>query len=811
MKVSRRQFVQSGVALGSAAAIGGGSAPAVAAALAPSGPALATRRVPTATHWGMMHAETEGGRLVRITPAKQDLFPSAMAEALADRVYSPTRVKYPMVRKGYLDKGANSDTSERGKGEFVRVSWERALDLVASELKRVKKRYGPDSIFAGSVDWHSVGKLHNSPVLLRRLLALNGGFLDDSGDFSVQAAMTLLPHIVGGIEVYEQQTAWSTILAHTDLVVLWGVDLLKNNQIGWAPADHFTYGALRELKRKGTKVVSIDPRKTDAAEYLGAEWLAVRPNSDTALMLAIAYTLYQEKLYDQAFLRKYTVGFDRFLPYLLGKDDGTPKTPEWAARITEIPAAAITKIARRMAGGRTMLMGGWALQRQDHGEQPYWMLVTLAAMLGQIGLPGGGFGVGYHYAGGGSLTAKAPGLPGISAPDNSVKVAIPFAHGLNDLLLHPGKTVDFNGEKVTYPKVRMVYWAGGNPLSHQMDRNLQIQAWRKPETIVVNEAFWTSTARFADIVLPVTSTFERNDIEVMSEDTNQYICAMRQAIEPLYEARSDFAIFSALAARLGFEAKYTEGKDELDWIRSFYAEAAKQAKGMQLSMPAFDNFWNGTGVVEFPIPDDAKDFVRHAEFRANPVVNALGTPSGKIEIYSKTIAGFGYADCPGHPVWLEPAEWLGGLTTKRYPLHMVSPHPKYRLHSQLDNTWARRLYEVGGREPMWIHPEDAKARGIRYGDIVRVYNDRGAFLAGAVLTKRMRRNVIAVHEGAWYDPDKPGEVGALCKHGNVNLVTLDKGTSKLARGNVANTVLVDVEKLPGRAPRVTAFTGPIEV
>ena len=763
----------------------------------------------TATHWGIIRAYVEAGRLARVQPFAKDAHsPSPVIQAFADRVYTPDRVKYPMVRKGFLESGAKSDRTERGRGDFVRVSWDKALDLVASELERVKAAYGNEAIHTGSVDWHSVGKLHNSPVLLRRLLGQFGGFVDNSGDFSIAAAMVILPHVIGGTEVYDQPTAWTTVLANTDLVVLWGADLLKNNQIGWEPTDHTTYEYLPKLKAKGTRVVSIDPRITDTAAYLGADWIALRPNTDTALMLALMHTLYTEKLYDEKFVKTYTVGFKKFLPYLLGESDGQAKTPEWAAAITTVPADRIRALARAMAKGRTMLMSGWAIQRQDHGEQPYWALVTLAAMLGDIGLPGGGFGLSYHYANGGSLTANGAALGGIPAGDNPVKTVVPYAHGLSDLLLNPGKVVDYNGEKITYPDIKLVYWAGGNPFSHQMNRNRQIEAWRRPETVIVNEMFWTNTAQFADIVLPVNTTFERNDIVSVSEYSDHYIVAMPKLVESQYESRSDYEIFSAIAKRLGLEAAYTEGKSDMAWIESFYREALGDAKKKGLSMPDFGTFWNETGVVEFPIPAEAKNYVRFADFRADPIENALGTPSGKIQIYSREIEKFAYDDCPPHPTWLEPIEWLGSNKAVQHPLHIISPHPKYRLHSQMDNTWLREAYEVAGREPIWINPADANKRGIASGDVVRVFNDRGAALAGAIVTERIRKGVVMLQEGAWYDPDKPGEVGALCKHGNINLVTLDKGTSKLAQGNIANTALVEVEKVTGTPPTVTAFTPP---
>jgi len=245
----------------------------------------------TASHWGAFIAQVEDGKFIGVKPFGGDAAPVPMIQALAGRVYSTTRIKYPMVRAGFLKKGAASDRTERGTGNFVRVSWDEALDLVAKELQRVKSKYGNESIFAGSLDWHSVGKLHDAPVLLRRMLALFGGFTDDAGDFSVQAAMTILPHVTGNIEVYDLQTAWPTIIKNTDLIVLFGASLLKNNQIGWTPPDHYAYWALKQVKEKGIEAISVDPRMTDTTKYLNAKWIALRPNTDVALMLGIAHTL----------------------------------------------------------------------------------------------------------------------------------------------------------------------------------------------------------------------------------------------------------------------------------------------------------------------------------------------------------------------------------------------------------------------------------------------------------------------------------------------------------------------------------------
>lgn len=795
--LSRRQFVET-VGLG----LGASVLPQAAFAAPREGTVL------TATHWGMVRAVVRDGRLVKVLPFEKDRSPTKMITAFPDRVYSKSRIAHPMVRKGFLDAATRGDTSRRGSDEFVRVSWDDALDLVAAELRRVKSTYGNAAFFPGSADWQSSGLLHSASALTRRMLGLHGGFTDCTGDPSVAAAMVILPHVIGDLEVYDQQTAWPAVLANAKNIVFWGCCPLKNDQIGTHPADHYAYPALQALREKAArgdiKVTSIDPRITDTAQLTGARWIAPRPNTDTAMMLALMYVLYSEKLYDVAFIDKYTYGFTEFLPYLLGHKDGVAKTPEWAETITLVPSGEIRDLARQLASGRTMLITGFAIQRADHGEQPYWALVTLAAMLGQIGLPGGGVGFSYHYDNGGSLTSRAPGLVGISAGDNAVKSALPFER-VTDMLLNPGKTFDYNGQHLQYPDIKMIYWAGGNPLVHLWQTGKVIEAWRRPETIVVADPFWTASARFADIVLPATTTFERNDLEVCGAYSQKYMVAMHKAIDPVGEARNDFDIMRGLAQRLGFEEKFTEGHTEMEWLKTFYERARHAAKVEGLALPEFEVFWQGEGYFEFPIPASAAAYTKHAKFRDNPQVNPLGTPSGKIEIYSKTIAGFGYDDCPPHPTWMEPVEWLGSTQAAQFPLHIVSPHPQFRLHSQLDNTMLRELYEVHGREPIWINDADAKARGIAHGDVVRVFNDRGSVLAGAAVTDRILNGVVMLQEGAWYDPDKPGAPDAMCKHGLVNVLTLDKGASKLSQGNIANTCLVQIERYKGTVPKVTAF------
>jgi biotin/methionine sulfoxide reductase len=473
-------------------------------------------------------------------------------------------------------------------------------------------------------------------------------------------------------------------------------------------------------------------------------------------MLALVHTLVSERLHDEAFLSHYCVGFDEVRRYVMGETDGAPKNAEWASRITGVDADFIRTLARRMAENRTMMSASWSLQRADHGEQPYWALILLACALGQIGLPGGGFGFGYGSAAGIAETPLAFAPPAMEVIANPLNRAIPAAR-IADCLLSPGASYDYNGKRGAYPDIRLVYWAGGNPFHHHQDINRLRRAWQRPQTIVVHEPWWTATARHADIVLPATTTLERNDIGAAHRD--RYVIAMRQAIAPVGEARGDFAIFSELARRLGCEEAYTQGRDEMAWLRHLYGHWREKLRTNEAAIPDFDAFWAG-GFLE--IPCRADDYVLPSAFREDPGKAPLATPSGRIELYSERIAGFGYEDCPPHASWLEPAEWLSAEEAQHFPLHLISNQPRHRLHSQMDDGPISALGKVSGREAVAINPQDAGARGIAEGDVVRVFNRRGECLAGATLTDAVRPGVIRLSCGAWVRPGGFGRDADLC-------------------------------------------------
>jgi biotin/methionine sulfoxide reductase len=463
-----------------------------------------------------------------------------------------------------------------------------------------------------------------------------------------------------------------------------------------------------------------------------------------------------------------------------------------------MPAEAIRALARRLAGKRTLIAMAHSLQRAEHGEQPVWMAAVLAAMLGQIGLPGGG----YNYALG-SLAhygKRQNAVPTAALPQgqNRVKDFIPVAR-ISDMLLNPGAPFDYNGQRLTYPDIKLVYWAGGNPFHHHQDLNRLRAAFRQVDTLVVHELAWTATARHADIVLPCTMTLEREDIG--SSATDPLMVAMHRIAEPFGEARDDYAIFTALAERLGKAAEFTEGRSARDWLRWMYDKTREALIANGLDGPDFEGFWQ-RGEIELPQREDDGGILR--DFRADPAAHPLPTPSGRIEIFSETIAGFGYADCPGHPAWLEPND----VPSAAEPLRLVANQPATRLHSQLDFGGTSIASKRRGREVVRINLADAVPRGIADGDIVRLYNRRGACLASAQLSDAVMPGVVQLPTGAWYDPEDPSEDNPLCVHGNPNVLTRDAGTSSLAQGCTGQLTCVQVERFTGNLPPIRAFTPP---
>lgn len=754
----------------------------------------------TAAHWGVydVHADT-----LAVKPLSLDPNPSAIGRGLGEAVDHPLRIRQPMIRRGWLE-GAGF----RGADEYLAVGWDFALDKAAGAIDRIRATHGNEAIFGGSYGWGSAGRFHHPQSQVHRFLNTAGGYVRSVNSYSAGALEVILPHVLCTVRELEDNTqSWKMIAEHGELVVGFGGIASKNSQVNpGGVTRHTAAGDMRMCRARGVEFINISPMRTDIDEELGARWLPIRPGSDTAMMLALAHVLISEDRHDRDFVARCCVGFPAYADYVLGRSDGIPKDPQWASALTGIPADGIFNLAREIAARRSIVTVSWSLQRQEFGEHVYWAAVALAALSGSVGKPGGGFCAGYgavHSAG--SPRASVPAAA-LEQKKNPVAAFIPVAR-ICDMLLNPGGSFAYNGGTHVYPDIKLIYWCGGNPFHHHQDLGRLSKAWQRPDTVIVHEPWWNALARRADIVFPSAVPLERNDIASGARDG--VMVAMKQVRAPVNEARTDYEIFSALAGRLGCGQDFTEGRDEMGWIAALYELTRQNVAEAGGQFPDFETFWS-QGMAVHAIPPRQPDLFER--FRRDPDACPLSTPSGRIELWSATIAGFGLPDCPPHPSWMSPVEWLGSERARLYPVHLISNQPLTRLHSQYDHVGVSAASKVQGREPVTIHPADAAARGIAEGDLVRIFNDRGACLAGAVLSDTILPGVIQLATGAWYDPAEPQVSDHVCLHGNPNVLTRDVGTSSLAQASSAQSCLVDLERWKGDPPplRITELPRIVE-
>ena len=418
---------------------------------------------PHTSHWGVFSARL-GQAGLEVRPYAGDPDPNGIINNFPGALRHQARIARPAIRRGWLERGPGPD-DRRGRDEFVPVSWEKALDLLGGELGRVRDTIGPGAVFGGSYGWSSAGRFHHAQSQVHRFLNIAmGGYVRSVNSYSSGASSVLLPQILTGYEdITKRNVTWEQIADKTDIVLAFGGMALKNSMVaGGSISKHVERGAMQAAHRRGCEFVLVSPLRDDLPVEAGAEWLTATPGTDTALMLGIVHTLVSEGLHDQAFLDRYTEGWPVFLRYLTGETDGVSKSADWAASICGIDAGTIRTLARRLAGRRALITVSHSLQRAEHGEQPVWMGMVLAAALGQIGLPGGGYAyslgaIGYY----GRRVNAVPG-PTLGQGRNGVADFIPVAR-IADMLLNPGTTYRYNGETRTYPDIRLVYWAGGNP------------------------------------------------------------------------------------------------------------------------------------------------------------------------------------------------------------------------------------------------------------------------------------------------------------------------------------------------------------
>lgn len=756
------------------------------------------------SHWGMFRARQGADGEMEIEPFADDPAPSALLANIPASLDHPARLSRPLVRKGWLQDGPGPD-ARRGRDSYIEMDWDAALDLAARELIRLgasaelaETGILPGAqVFGGSYGWASAGRFHHAQSQLHRFLNTSfGGYVAGVDTYSSAAGSVILSMVSGNsLKMNRDHPHLDELATDTELLISFGGLPLRNTAISpGGNSQHLVQQVLERAAARGCGFVSISPIADDMRALPGLTQLAPRPGTDVALMLGMAHHLHATGRADRAYLDRYTFGYDSFLGYLTGESDGVAKTPDWAAAICDVPAAQITALADRSAQVRTLINITYSLQRAEHGEQPIWMALTLAAMLGRGGEAGAGAGFCYGLGSIGNI-GKPPlevSLPTLPQGRNRVRDYIPCAR-IADLLLHPGKAYTYMGETRHYADIRLVYWAGGNPFHHHQDLTRLTEAFARPDTIIVHDSVGTATANHADIVFPTTVTAEREDIGAGGNDP--YLIAMEQLAAPLGEARNDFDIFASLATRIGCGEAFTGGLSSDGWLRRIYATTQKALAARGLPAPDYAHFRQGM-ILPLPICKTDGEIRR---FHTDPKAHPLNTPSGLIEIFSERVAA---ADLPGHPAWIAPQEWLGASRAAEHRFQLVANQPAGRLHSQLDFGATSMGSKQAGREVARMNPADAAGLGIADGDVIRIWNGRGAVLASALLSDAIRNGVVQLATGAWYAPIDLAGSGRTCVNGNPNAVTSDSGASTLSQGCAGQLSLVSVERLRGEPPPV---------
>jgi len=783
------------------------------------------------------------------------------------RVYSPNRVKYPLKRVDWDPRGQRN-TEKRGDSQYVRISWDEAVDIIVSELNRIKDKYGMSAVLC-QADGHGETKIiHPAHACNALLLRELGGYtLQARNPDSWEGLYWGAKHVWGmdpvGLEA--QLNIVPDIAQNCQLMLHWGSDPETTT---WAFGGQLCTKVLYWFAEIGIKAIYVCPDLNYGAGVHADKWIPILPNTDAAMKLAIAHVWITEGTYDKEYVKTHTFGFDKFAEYVMGKEDGIPKTPKWAAELCGVPSRIIKALAREWASKRTSTaktQGGGL--RGPYSSEPGRLEVLLLGMQG-LGKPG------VHQMMTGPLVVVDPpksslkDLPmlmpmyayrgteiprqagefhGTSRLDHIAKWKVPgwtpppislmgekeisrkkpvqiiAKDLLHEAILNPpvswygttmwGEPVEDQFVKYTYPapgcsEIHMIWTDTPCWITCWNDSNYFIKAIRSPkiEFVLAQQPWMENDCQFADLVLPVSTKFEEEDIGVEATgDQYDALFLERKCIEPIGESKSDYEIVCMIAERMGLLDKVTGGKTVDEWIKfAFENSGAKQfttwdafQKSEYFAVPSNPACKN--------LGQDKKWWTITGMFNEDPEKHPLKTPSGKLEYYSQNLAKYFPDDKERPPV----AHWIPCGEThqesplcergQKYPLLIISNHGRWRVHANLDDvTWFHEVdtCKIKGPdgyyyEPLWIHPRDAEARGIKYGDIVKIYNERGVVLGGAYVTERMMPGSLSMDHGARYDAIVPGEID---RGGAINTITPRKPISKNVTGMVCSAFLVEVEK-----------------
>jgi anaerobic dimethyl sulfoxide reductase subunit A len=688
----------------------------------------------------------EDGRVTRVTnnPAGGKYLKGCLRGFSQPAIHNAEeRILTPLIRSG-----------PRGAGQFRAASWDEALSLTARRLSDIRARYSASAVLnLGSAG--DTGALHSTHTLLDRFLNLFGGCTRLSSNYSNGAAGFVLPYVLG--EEFHAAGFDAATMQSAEMIVLWGANVLEARLGSEIPQQ------LVEARQRGAQIVVVDPRRSGTAQQVGTWWLPCRPGTDAALMLAVLNVLSREERLERDFIAAHSVGFAQLEGYVLGWDGGQPRSPEWAEAICGVPAGEIVRFARAYAAARpAMLLPGYSIQRSFAGEETYRLTVALQVATGNFGARGGSTGAISNF-----LPAPRVGkMPVLYLENPTVRV-----------VRWPDAVLE--GRRGGYPTdIHAVYSVGGNFANQGADHKKNLAALQTLDFAVAHEFFLTPTAQACDVVFPAATPFEKEDIGLPW--LGNYLLYRPQAVTPRGQARSDYDIFCELADRLGFLEAFSEGRSAGEWVQRFIDQ----------SEIADAEAFRRTGIY---LGAD-QERVGLADFRADPLGHPLSTPSGKVQIASDRYqrdTGF-----PAFPTWQPPP------ADNRYPLRLISPKSKHFTHSQGSNLPA--LQERAPRR-LELHPQDAAARGIAEGDLVRIFNERGEVKIAVRLSADITPGVVCLLEGAWADLDADG----VDRAGAANLLTSTEGT-RPGVANIMHGVGVEVGRVVGRQLSVKARAGVME-
>lgn len=682
---------------------------------------------------------------------------------------SGERLRYPMKRIG-----------KRGEGRFKRISWEEAADLIASEWVRIRESYGPGSRYVNYGT--GVSALIRPDSLTWRLLNLDGGYLGRYGSYSSACAGYVTPYIYG--DIYSGNSTED--LLNTKLLILWA-----HNPTETIFSPQLSY-MISKAKERGAKVIVIDPRRSDSAIAFADTWIPIVPSTDAALANAMAYVIWSEGLHDQEFMNRCCIGFDaehmpegapkeqNFHNYLFGGLDGVAKTPEWAEGITGVPADTIRWLARTYATTKpACLLPGLGCQRVGNGEQNVRAIAALTCMTGNVGIPGGG-----AAAMGMVQEEEGPVFPIGERPYKGVISCFLWLQAIEEGSQMTKKKDHIQGVEKLDDDIKLFFNLASNTLINQhsdINHSIEVlQDEKKCEFLVCSDVFMTPSAKFADVLLPAPSFLEEDNISSPWR-AGHYLLHNRQIIKPLFGCRTEYDWLSDVAKRLGLWEEWSEGREHhTQWLEYLYEELRKK----EPELPAYAVFKEHGGYTY----QNPKSYIAYEEQCKDPEHHPFSTPSGKIEIFSQRLMDFGNSEeIPALPTYVPCPEGPEDGLRKQYPLQLIGWHTKRRCHSIHDNNpWM----EEADPQKMWMHPEDAKARGLVTDDIAEIYNDRGCIRMPILVTNRIAKGVVAIAQGAWYQPDADG----IDTRGSINVLTSSRPTP-LAKGNPQHTNLVQVKSV----------------